>query len=61
MSKVRVTQIRSTVGQSKRHEGTLRVLGLGRIGKTAEHAETPALAGMLRHVRHLVRVDGKDA
>jgi large subunit ribosomal protein L30 len=61
VSKVVVTQIRSTVGQSKRHEGTLRALGLGKIGRTAEHAETPALAGMLRHVAHLVRVEGKGA
>ena len=45
------------IGQSKRHRGTLRALGLGKIGRTAEHAESPELAGMLRKVRHLVRVD----
>ena len=61
MSKVRVTQIRSVVGQSTRHEGTLRALGLGKIGRTAEHADTPALAGMLRRVAHLVKVEGKNA
>jgi len=58
--KVRLTQVRSTVGQSKAHEGTLRALGLGKIGRTVEHAESPELAGMIRHVRHLVRVEGKD-
>jgi large subunit ribosomal protein L30 len=57
VKKVKVTQVRSAVGQSVRHEGTLRALGLGRIGRSAEHTETPALAGMLRHVRHLVRVE----
>jgi large subunit ribosomal protein L30 len=57
MAKVRVTQIRSQIGQSERHRGTLRALGLGRIGKTAEHDETPVLAGMLRKVRHLVRIE----
>jgi len=61
VTRVRVTQVRSTVGQSKRHEGTIRALGLGKIGRTAEHAHTPALAGMLRHVAHLVRVERKDA
>jgi large subunit ribosomal protein L30 len=60
-STVRVTQVRSAVGQSKAHEGTLRALGLGKIGRSAEHKESPELAGMLRHVRHLVSVDGKDA
>ena len=59
MSKVRVTQVRSAVGQSKKHEGTLRALGLGKIGRTAERADGPVLAGMLRHVKHLVRVEEK--
>ncbi len=57
MAKVRVTQTRSQIGQSERHRGTLRALGLGRIGKTAEHEESPQLAGMLRKVRHLVRIE----
>jgi large subunit ribosomal protein L30 len=56
VSAVRVTQVRSTIGQSRAHEGTLRALGLGRIGKTAEHEQTPALEGKLRHVAHLVTV-----
>ena len=57
MAKVRVTQVRSQIGQSERHRGTLRALGLGRIGKTAEHDESPAIAGMLRKVRHLVKIE----
>jgi large subunit ribosomal protein L30 len=55
--KVRITQVRSQIGQSEKHRGTLRALGLGRIGKSAEHTETPVLAGMLRKVRHLVKVE----
>jgi large subunit ribosomal protein L30 len=57
VAKVRITQVRSQIGQSERHRGTLRALGLGKIGRTAEHEESPQLAGMLRKVRHLVRVD----
>ena len=57
MPKVKITQVRSQIGQSARHRGTLRALGLGKIGRSAEHAESPQLAGMLRKVRHLVRVD----
>ena len=57
MPKLRITQVRSQIGQTQRHRGTLRALGLGRIGKTAEHADSPQLAGMLRKVRHLVKVD----
>ena len=54
---VKVTQIRSAIGQNQRNRGTLRALGLGRIGRSAEHEEGPQLAGMLRKVRHLVSVE----
>jgi large subunit ribosomal protein L30 len=54
---LRITQIRSSIGQNERNRGTLRALGLGRIGRAAEHKEGPQLAGMLRKVRHLVRVE----
>jgi large subunit ribosomal protein L30 len=57
VAKLRVTQIRSQIGNSKRHRGTLRALGLGKIGRSNEHEESPTLAGMLRKVRHLVRVE----
>ena len=54
---VKITQIRSAIGQNQRNRGTLRALGLGKIGRSAEHKEGPELAGMLRKVRHLVRVE----
>jgi large subunit ribosomal protein L30 len=57
---VKITQVRSTIGQSDRHLGTLRALGLGKIGSSVEQADSPQLRGMLRQVAHLVRVDGKD-
>jgi large subunit ribosomal protein L30 len=57
MAKLRITQTRSQIGQSQRHRGTLRALGLGKIGRTTEHQESPQLAGMLRKVRHLVKVE----
>jgi large subunit ribosomal protein L30 len=57
VAKVKITQVKSKIGQTQRHHGTLRALGLGKIGKTVEHDESPALAGMLRKVRHLVKVE----
>jgi large subunit ribosomal protein L30 len=57
VAKVRITQVRSQIGQTQKHRGTLRALGLGKIGKTVEHDDGPVLAGMLRKVRHLVEVD----
>ena len=57
MPKVKITQVRSQIGQSYRHRGTLRALGLGRIGKTTEQERSPQLDGALRKVAHLVKVE----
>ena len=57
MSQVKITQVRSGIGQSGRHRGTLRVLGLGKIGRSAEHKDSPQLQGQLRQIRHLVTVE----
>ena len=57
MKTLKITQVRSQIGQTPKHRGTLRALGLGKIGRTVERQETPELAGMLRKVRHLIRVE----
>lgn len=57
MSRVRVTQVRSAIGAKQQHRGTLRSLGLGRIGQAAEHADSAQLQGQLRLVSHLIRVE----
>jgi len=54
---VKVTQVKSAIGQNPANRGTLRSLGLGRIGKTNELKDSPELQGKLRKVAHLVRVD----
>jgi large subunit ribosomal protein L30 len=57
VAKVKITQVKSQIGQSQRHRGTLRALGLGKIGNSSEHEDSPVLAGMLRKVRHLVKTE----
>lgn len=57
MKTLKITQTRSAIGQTAKHRGTLRALGLGRIGSSTERKESPELAGMLRKVRHLVKID----
>jgi large subunit ribosomal protein L30 len=57
MPRLKLTQTGSAIGQSPRHRGTLRALGLGKIGKTREHDSNPVIAGMLRKVRHLVKIE----
>jgi large subunit ribosomal protein L30 len=61
MAKVRITQTRSQIGETQKHRGTLRALGLRRIGQTVQHEDSPQLRGMLRLVARLVRVEAADA
>ena len=61
MSTLKITQVRSGIGQSDRHLGTLRALGLGKIGRTSQHEDSPQLQGLLRQVRHLVRIENEKA
>ena len=55
--KLRVTLVKSTIGYSKRQKATVRALGLRRMNHTVEHADTPALRGMLFKVSHLIKVE----
>ena len=56
---MKVTQVKSAIGQNPANRGTLRSLGLGRIGQTAELKDSPELQGKLRKVAHLVQVEAK--
>ena len=55
--KLRITQHRSANGANPRQRDTLRTLGLGRIGRTAERPDEPSVRGALQTVRHLVRIE----
>jgi large subunit ribosomal protein L30 len=55
--KIKVTQTRSTSGQTKEVKGTLISLGLGRIGKSRIHTANSAIVGMLKRVETFVRVE----
>lgn len=54
---IRVTQTRSSIGVKPKARGTLRALGLGRIGKTNTLPDRPEIRGMLARVPHLVSVE----
>ncbi|GLK80502.1 MULTISPECIES: 50S ribosomal protein L30 [Methylopila] len=55
--KVTVVQIGSSTRRPADQHATLVGLGLGRIGKRRELADTPAVRGMIDKVAHLVRVE----
>jgi large subunit ribosomal protein L30 len=57
MAALRVTQVRSGIATKPQHRGTLRALGLGRIGKTNTLPDRPEIRGMIARVPHLIRVE----
>jgi len=57
---LRIKQVRSTIGVNARQILNLRGLGLGRIGKVVELANTPSFRGAVKKVLHLVTVEEVD-
>ena len=56
-----MTQFKSAIGAKPKQRGTLRALGLGRIGKTNTLPDRPEIRGMLAKVPHLVRVEDAES
>jgi large subunit ribosomal protein L30 len=54
---LKLRQVRSANGGSRKQRESLRTLGLGRIGKASERPDDPAVRGLVRSVDHLVEVD----
>jgi large subunit ribosomal protein L30 len=54
---LKVTQIKSGIGTKPKHRGTLRALGLGRIGKTNNLPDRPEIRGMIARVPHMITVE----
>lgn len=57
MSDLKVTQTKSTIGSKPKQRGTIRALGLGRIGKSNTLPDRPEIRGMIAKVPHLVSVE----
>lgn len=56
MADLKITLVKSLIGTPKDQRGTVRALGLKKIGSTVVHKETPSVKGMLHHVKHLITV-----
>jgi large subunit ribosomal protein L30 len=55
--KLKITQVRSTIGRDKRQLAVIKGLGLGRLHKTVIRDNTPAIRGMIKKVIHLLKVE----
>ncbi len=54
---LRVTQVKSTIGYKDNQRRICESLGLGKIGRYHDHADTPEIRGMIFKVKHLVKVE----
>ena len=54
---LKVTQSRSAIGAKPKQRGTLRALGLRRVGASNTLPDRPEIRGMLARVPHLVTVE----
>jgi large subunit ribosomal protein L30 len=57
MAKLRITQVRSKNGETRRQIANLKTLGLRRMHQTVEVEDTPITRGMVEKVQHLVSVE----
>ena len=58
MAKLKITQTGSPIRRTPDQRKTLTGLGLNKMHKTVERDDTPEVRGMIRAVRHMVKVDG---
>ena len=54
---LRITLVRSPISYDMRQKRTVKALGLRKMNQTVEHADTPAMRGMIAKVIHLLVVE----
>ena len=57
MAKIKATLVKSTIGEVAGGKATVAALGLRKIRSSRELEDTPAVQGMIRKVRHLVKTE----
>ncbi|KPL76150.1 50S ribosomal protein L30 [Ornatilinea apprima] len=55
--KLRITLVRSVIGNTEKHKATVRALGLHKINQSVVQEDSATLQGMLRKINHLVKVE----
>lgn len=54
---LKITLVRSVIGQTPKARATVRGMGLTKVNQTVEQADTPGIRGMIDRVSHLVEVE----
>nr|WP_321355112.1 50S ribosomal protein L30 [uncultured Draconibacterium sp.] len=57
MAQLKITQVKSGIGSTKRQKATLEALGLKKLNQTVVHEATPQIVGMANKLRHLLNIE----
>ena len=57
MARVRITQIKSKIGQPETQKRTLAALGIKKMHQTVEHDDSPEIMGMVNKLKPLLKVE----
>ena len=55
--KLRITLVRSTIGQVPKNRATIKAMGLRKLNQTVELPDNAATRGQIQKVRHMVKVE----
>ena len=55
--KLRITLVKSPIGAVPKNKKTVEALGLRKLNKTVEMPDNESVRGMIRQVRHMVKVE----
>jgi large subunit ribosomal protein L30 len=57
MSKVKITQVKSTIDRPKKQKNTVIALGIKKLNHSVEKELTPQVEGMIKSVQHLLKIE----
>ena len=55
--KIKITQIKSSIGYKQKAKLTLKALGLRKMHQSVEHLDTPSMRGMINKIDYLVKIE----
>tara|TARA_S200000501_G_scaffold278725_1_gene262641 strand:+ start:712 stop:912 length:201 start_codon:yes stop_codon:yes gene_type:complete len=55
--RLKITQVKSSIGRLKNHKACLTGVGLRRVGHSIELQDTPSARGMLNKIRYLINIE----
>ena len=56
---LKITQVKSRIGYKKKAKATLDAMGLKKMNHTVELPDNPAIRGMIKNIKYLIKVEDK--